>query len=314
VIGQLEVVNTLSQLDARLDAIELDIARLGTARDDDQRTMTGEMDVMRVRLEEALNAVTDTAQELRGAWGSLDQRIADLIDVRFHEQQKSVEAIRAQLSSGLEATRMAIEATEARLHGEVDALSGTSTEQVRGISELVEQARAKIDEMIAGVEGRVIETMTGTNLSASALGDEIHAISAQIREEIAARGKELDARIIDVTDRVGAITTEFDTAMVKLAGAEARHAGDRAGTDGSVSILTNQVRSLEARLAEQAETVATTTTERIDALSGQVAEVREAILRVAERVGSTAFLTRRMADLEIRLAELTAKVDRPDSI
>jgi hypothetical protein len=46
-------------------------------------------------------------------------------------------------------------------------------------------------------------------------------------------------------------------------------------------------------------------------MAAQVGEVREAILRVAERVGSTAFLTRRVADLEVRLAEVTAKVDRP---
>jgi hypothetical protein len=102
--------------------------------------------------------------------------------------------------------------------------------------------------------------------------------------------------------------------MDKLAGTEARMAGGRAGTDASVSVLTQQIRSLEARVGELTEKVAKTATERVDAMAGQVAEVREAILRVAERVGSTAFLTRRVADIEVRLAEISAKVDRPLSI
>ena len=107
--------------------------------------------------------------------------------------------------------------------------------------------------------------------------------------------------------RCGSVETE-------ISGTEARVAGGRAGTDASVSVLTQQVRSLESRMAELADAFANGTTGRVEALSGQVSEVREAVLKVAERVGSTAFLTRRVADLEIRLAETNAKVDRPDSI
>jgi predicted nucleic acid-binding Zn-ribbon protein len=314
VIGQLEVANSLSQLEARLDSIEIDISRLTASRDADARHVTGEMEVMKARVEDALNAVTDTAQDLRDAWVGLDTKIADLVDGRIGEQHKVLEAIRAQLASGVESTRMAIEAAEARLQGEVEALSGTSSEQVRGVSELVEQARAKIDEIVAGVEGRVVEVMAGSKLSTGALGEEISSMSSQLRDEIEMREKAFEERIGEITERVGGIASSFDTLMSKLAGTEARMAGGRAGTDAGMSVLTQQVRALESRVADLSETLATTTTEKMQAMSGQVAEVREAILRVAERVGSTAFLTRRVADLEVRLAEVTAKVDRPLSI
>jgi predicted nucleic acid-binding Zn-ribbon protein len=314
VIGQLEVANSLSQLESRLDSIELDIARIATGRDEDSRRFNGEMEVMKARVEDALSAVTDTAQDLRDAWVSLDTKIAELVDGRVGEQHKIVETLRAQLASGVESTRMAIEAAEARLQGEFEALSGTSTEQVRSVGELVEQARFKIDEIVAGVEGRVVEVMAGSKLNAGALGEEIHSISSQLREEISMREKVFEERLGEITDRVGGIAGSFDTLMSKLAGTEARIAGGRAGTDGSVAVLTQQVRALESRVADLAETLATTTTEKMQAMSGQVTEVREAILRVAERVGSTAFLTRRVADLEVRLAEVTAKVDRPMSI
>lgn len=314
VIGQLEVANSLSDLAARLDSIEVDISRISAARTEDARHVSGEMEVMKARVEDALNAVTETAQDLRDSWATLDNTIAELVDVRIGEQTNVIDTLRGQLSSGVEATRMAIEAAEARLHGEVEALSGTSSEQVRSVSELVEQARARIDEIVAGVEGRVVEVMAGSKLSAGALGEEIQAMSTDLRDEIAMREKAFEERLGAIGDRVGGIATSFDTLLSKLAGTEARIAGGRAGTDGSVAVLTQQMRALEKRVADLAESVASATTEKMQAMSGQVTEVREAILRVAERVGSTAFLTRRVADLEVRLAEVNAKVDRPISI
>jgi predicted nucleic acid-binding Zn-ribbon protein len=272
------------------------------------------MGVMRARVEDALNAVTETAQDLRDAWVTIDQKITDLVDGRVGDQQRSLEALRAQLTSGLEATRMAIEAAEARLHGEVEALSGTNIEQVRGISDLVEQARVRIDEAVAGVEGRVSEVVAGTSGPTVSFDEEIATIQSQLRDELITREKLFEERIAEVAESVSGVASSFDMLMSKLAGTEARAAGGRAGTDASVAVLTQQVRSLEARIGDLAETVATSTTEKMNAMSGQVTEVREAILRVAERVGSTAFLTRRVADLEVRLAEMNAKLDRPDSI
>jgi predicted nucleic acid-binding Zn-ribbon protein len=314
VIGQLEVANSLSQLEARLDSIELDIGRVSASREEDQRHVSGEMGVMRARVEDALTAVTETAQDLRDAWVSIDQKITDLVDGRVGEQQRTLEALRAQLTSGLEATRMAVEAAEARLHGEVEALSGTNIEQVRGISDLVEQARLRIDEAVAGVEGRVTEVVAGASLPSVSIDEELATISSQLRDELITREKLFEERIAEVAESVSSVATSFDMLMSKLAGTEARAAGGRAGTDASVAVLTQQVRSLEARIGDLAETVATSTTEKMNAMAGQVTEVREAILRVAERVGSTAFLTRRVADLEVRLAEMNAKLDRPDSI
>jgi predicted nucleic acid-binding Zn-ribbon protein len=314
VIGQLEVANSLSALEARLDSIELDISRVAATREEDGRRISGEMQVMRARVEDALTAVTETAQELRDAWVGIDGRIAELVDGRFGEQHRSVESLRAQIASGVESTRLAVEAAEARLHGEVEALSGTSIEQVRGVSDLVEQARSKINEVVAGVEGRVAEVIAGTKLSGGASSEELKDITSRLHDEIASREKHFNERIGEITDRVGNIASSFDTLMGKLAGTEARLATGRAGTDGSVAVITQQVRGLESRVGDLAESVASATTEKMEAMQGQVTEAREAILRVAERVGSTAFLTRRVADLEVRLAELNAKLERTPAL
>ena len=316
VLGELEVANSLSSLEARLDSIELDIARVVATREEDSRRISGEMQVMRARVEDALTAVTDTAQELRDAWVGIDSRIAELIDSRFDGQQTSVDGLRAQVTQGLEATRMAIEAAEARLHGEVEALSGTSVEQVRGISDLVEQARTRVDEVVSGIESRMTDALAKAEprVDDRNISEQLGTVASQLRDELAGREKAFEERLASMTERVGSIAQSFDTLMSKVAVDEARLATGRAGTDGSVAVLTQQIRALENRVAGLAETVASTATEKVQAMQGQVTEVREAILRVAERVGSTAFLTRRVADLEVRLAELNAKLDRTPSI
>jgi predicted nucleic acid-binding Zn-ribbon protein len=314
VIGELELANSLSALEARLASLELDVARAAALRDEEARRLAGEMQVMRARVDDALGAVTEVAEELRAAWAGLDQRIAELVDARFAEQARAVEALRAQVSSGLEAARLAIQEAEARLQGELEALSGTSLEQVRGVSELVEQARARVDEAVASVEGRMAELLAGARLGPGGLDDQVRGVEARLRDEALAREKRVEERLAELADRVAALARTFDGLAGKMAGAEARLAGGRAGTEASVAVLTQQVRALESRLAELSETVASTATEKVQAMAGQVAEVREAILRVAERVGQASFLTRRVADLEIRLAELAARLDRPGPI
>lgn len=314
VLGGLEIANTLSHLEARLDSIEIDLARVAGSREEDTRRVAGEMAVMKARVEDALNAVTATAEDLRHTWLALDGRLTDLVEAGLAEQHRAVEALRAQLGGGLEATRVAIAEAEARLRGEVEALSATDLERVRAVTDLVGEARARVDEAVAQMEGRLGEVLAGTRMDRGTWNEELHAVASRLREEVADREHALAERIGEVASRVSDVAASFDTLTTKVAGTEARFAGERAGTDVLAQGVTERMRALEARVHELAEAVATSSTGRLEALAGQVAEVREAILRVAERVGSTAFLTRRLADLELRVSDLTAKADSPASI
>src|SRR5207247_10798251 len=101
------------------------------------------------------------------AWRSLAARIAEPVAARVSNQQRSLGAVRSQVASGLEAMRLAIEAVEARLHGEIEALSGTNVERVRGIGELAEQTRARVDQVLSEVAGRVGDVLAGTRLDSA---------------------------------------------------------------------------------------------------------------------------------------------------
>ena len=314
VLGELEVANSLSALEARLDSIELDIARVVTTREEDSRRISGEMQVMRARVEDALTAVTDTAQDLRDAWVGIDTHIAELIDSRFDGQQPP--STRSAPSSRKDSKRRAWRSrlqrrgcTVRSKHSPVPASSKCVRSAISLSRRVPGPTRSSPRSKAASVK-RSQERASTTARSARELG----AVASQLRDEMAGREKAYEERISAMAERVGSIASSFDTLMGKVAVDEARLAGGRAGTDGSVAVLTQQIRALENRVAGLAETVASTATERVEAMQGQVTEVREAILRVAERVGSTAFLTRRVADLEVRLAELNAKLDRTPAI
>src|SRR5438552_2146120 len=65
VLETLEIQNALTNLEARLDSLEIDLARATGSREDDARRVAGEMAVMKARVEDALTAFAATADDLR---------------------------------------------------------------------------------------------------------------------------------------------------------------------------------------------------------------------------------------------------------
>ena len=65
ILGALNVHNSMTAIEARLDSFEIDLARMAGSRDDDARRIAGELAVMKARVEDALAAFAATAVEIR---------------------------------------------------------------------------------------------------------------------------------------------------------------------------------------------------------------------------------------------------------
>lgn len=65
VIEALQLHDTVATLEERVASLELDLERLQASRDEEMRLFTGEMDVMRARIADALNAVGETERDLK---------------------------------------------------------------------------------------------------------------------------------------------------------------------------------------------------------------------------------------------------------
>src|SRR2546425_705858 len=77
VLQTLEIQNAVSNLEARIDSLEIDLARATGSREDDARRLASEMAVMKARVEDALNAFSATTDEMRNMARGIEKRLAD---------------------------------------------------------------------------------------------------------------------------------------------------------------------------------------------------------------------------------------------
>jgi len=85
VLETLEIQNALSNLEARLDSLEIDLARATGTREDDARRIAGEMAVMKARVEDALTAFASTADDLRDMARGVEKKLNDVADAKGGE-------------------------------------------------------------------------------------------------------------------------------------------------------------------------------------------------------------------------------------
>ena len=101
VLETLEIENAITNLEARIDSLEIDLARATGSREDDARRIAGEMAVMKARVEDALTAFAGTADQIRQTVSSIEKRLADL--VVGEELDASVADVREELEAKMEA-------------------------------------------------------------------------------------------------------------------------------------------------------------------------------------------------------------------
>jgi chaperonin cofactor prefoldin len=100
VLETLEIENALTNIEARLDSLEIDLARATGSREDDARRIAGEMAVMKARVEDALTALAATADQIKQTVSSIEKRLIDL--VVGEELDASVADVREELEARID--------------------------------------------------------------------------------------------------------------------------------------------------------------------------------------------------------------------
>lgn len=138
VLEALELQNAVSHIEARLDSLEIDLARQTGIREDEARRLNGEMAVMKARVEDALNAFSGTAQELQDMARSLEKRLDEVVARTLGDEHPSVPAIRAELRAGIDGV----------MAGVGDVLENVASETRQRIEALGEQMAEIQDGML----------------------------------------------------------------------------------------------------------------------------------------------------------------------
>ena len=139
VLETLEIQNTLSAIEARMDSLEIDMARSQGTRDDDARRIAGEMAVMKARVEDALNAFAATADELRAMSKTVEKR---LDDIATSAASSDVADVRAELAAGIDGV----------MAGVGDVLEGLTTDIGKRIDELGSRMQIVQDAVLGVAE------------------------------------------------------------------------------------------------------------------------------------------------------------------
>jgi chromosome segregation ATPase len=156
VLETLEIQNALTNLEARLDSLEIDLARATGSREDDARRIAGEMAVMKARVEDALTAFAATADDLRDMARGLEKRMSEVIGV--DEGMNSVAAVREELQARIHGVTAgvgdALESMAADVRARIELLGGQISEIQQGMAAIAERVTATPpqDAILPGAE------------------------------------------------------------------------------------------------------------------------------------------------------------------
>ena len=144
VLETLEIQNALTNLEARLDSLEIDLARATGSREDDARRVAGEMAVMKARVEDALTAFASTADDLREMARGLDKRMSDVFGL--DEGTNNLVAVRQELLARIEGVTEgvgdALESMATDVRARIELLGGQMSDIQQGMAAITERMTA----------------------------------------------------------------------------------------------------------------------------------------------------------------------------
>jgi len=128
VLEGLDIHSSFTSLEARLDSLEIDLARQQGSREDDARRIAGDLAVMKARVEDALDAFAQTAKELRASAKSVEKRSSaagvDMATVRM-EIDARIDGATAAIGDFLKTVADDIGSQMGALGAQIDELQGT---------------------------------------------------------------------------------------------------------------------------------------------------------------------------------------------
>jgi chromosome segregation ATPase len=140
VLETLEIQNALSNLEARLDSLEIDLARATGTREDDARRIAGEMAVMKARVEDALNAFASTADELRDMARGVEKKLTGVVGAADAEDANAIrEELKARIDGVTAGVGDVLESMAADVRARIEVLGGQMKEIQEGMAAMVER-------------------------------------------------------------------------------------------------------------------------------------------------------------------------------
>lgn len=236
VLEEIGAEEAVAHLDARVAGLEQELERRDARQREAERARRGETDLMRARIDEALELVRTSMDEQRDNWSRFETRFVELVEAAEETNRTHIDELREELTPRVEAALLQLEESEANLRGEVRAGKEAADRRVADVTGALDELRDRIDQELADLRGRM-----------DAEQHERTEATGRIEQLVEQRLAQLDAAVTAVSDElrdeVGALRRELDSAVGEL----------RAGLRLRGSELDDRVDGLAENLSEQIE-------------------------------------------------------------
>lgn len=320
VIAEIEASEELASLGSRVADVEQELARTTNRAEDADRARRGELDVMRARIEDALELVRTTTEEQREAWTQLERRLADVVKETDDATGRLVEGLRDDLAPKVARADLRTEELAADLRGELEATSEEVTRQLDAIRRELDAASSELlatqnlrsqqsSELLASLDDRVAQLTEAVDRERTVRDEAIHALRTRL-DDLTNRVEDVDQRAVSQTSRHLAELGQLHRAVEE--------------TGGRVEVLAQRVSSAVEDVAGELST-------RVASLAAELAAVRDASVRQQERLsslasrrdagslptaasGGVASLEARLSTVERHLRELTSRIEEAERV
>lgn len=282
ILTEIQSVTAVAELESRVAEMEHELSRIRSGHAEEADIVTGELTIMKARIEDALAAVGATVEQLRTEAlrkAEPAEPVAPVIDEDALRDRVRIE-IRPARDEVVATAREEVNARVKQMRIDLDASINTIRTEfqssfnglLQGMESGLQQAREQAMREIARLRDRV--------------EPELQSIREEVADETATLRRDLVSSEETFTGALRAFATRLEGLQSQVAEAGARMAAERAAAAAQLQSMNGRIDALDERITEG------------------LARLSEGILRVAENVGSATTLQRRISALENALTEM----------
>lgn len=320
VLEEIGAQGAFADLEARVRDLEQDLERAETRAREADKGRQGELDLMRARIDEAMELVRSSMEEQRAAFHRFEERFAGAVEQAERSARGYVDELRDELTPRVQRTVVRTDEVAAELRGDLRALEEELAGRNAAAARLLEEARDELRERIEAAERTRADERQDGEAAAAALerGVEERLAAAEAasrarqeeeRERVEALRRELDAAVGELRAglnlRAGELVERIEDARLELTERLEEQEGAARGLEQR---WVDGTRDIAARVEQVVATVRQATTgERAaregaqDELAQRVEELSRTVADVRDRLGADD--TRRSGELEaVRLS------------
>lgn len=209
VLEEIGAEEAVAHLEARIAEMEQELERRDHRRSEADRARRGEFDLMRARIDDALDLVKNATDEQRDAWSRFEARFTALVAESEETAQVHLDELREELTPRVADVLVRLEEQEAKLRGELRTLA---SEQ--------ERLRARTTEQLSEVESGLRTEVTSLSDRLSAQDDGQTETANRLERLLQERLEHLEssqsAATDELTARLEGLRRELDAAAGEL--------------------------------------------------------------------------------------------------